>query len=187
MSLLVHVFLLWCKLVCANSFANCPLFGNLGFWSNVSVVICYGLFAHVFEVKKNCRMKNEKLLGKKVALLWERNDVPIITAHGYWYLSVQPKPLLVLVDVKVVFGECWCVEGLWKIFSFVSPKPEFDEFQSWETCHLIHYLKWFQNSIGIVRDESFHGKLVANGNQYRRYYVLWVGPNFFIQDPTENI
>lgn len=99
MSLLVHVFLLWCKLVCANSFANCPLFGNLGFWSNVSVVICYGLFGHIFEVKKNCRMKN---FLRKVALLWERNDVSIITAHRHWYLSVQPKPT-----------SCWCEGGLW--------------------------------------------------------------------------
>jgi hypothetical protein len=40
--------------------------------------------------------------------------------------------LLVLVDVKVVFGEYVAV---------FSPKPEFDEFQSWESCHLIHYLK----------------------------------------------
>jgi hypothetical protein len=29
------------------------------------------------------RIADEKLLGKKVALLWERNDVPVITAHGY--------------------------------------------------------------------------------------------------------
>jgi hypothetical protein len=134
-------------------------------------------------------LKLKRIAGWKTS--WEKSSSPLGEKWCASYYSTRVfdifqsnQNLLVLVDVKVVFGECWCVEGLWKIFRFVSPKPEFDEFQSWETCHLIHYLKWFQNSIGIVRDESFHGKLVANGNQYRRYYVLLSQAQFCYARPN---